>query len=205
MDRVPLLDQLVRDGLAIAPTARVEIAERAGRAGATATGRSCRSWARTSARARRCGRACMCSTATSWPGSTPTSATSSRASCTGWSVRCCASRGSSTSRASTGGRSARETSCFAEGGGRVTELMARPLINLFFPELSGHHPAAVRRVRRPPRAAGVGAVLHRLQRRDRPADRHPGGGRACPRSARSTWSAGSIATSRWATCRRWRT
>ena len=26
---------------------------------------------------------------------------------------------------------------FAEGGGRVTELMARPLINLFFPELSG--------------------------------------------------------------------
>ena len=25
----------------------------------------------------------------------------------------------------------------AEGGGRVTELMARPLINLFFPELSG--------------------------------------------------------------------
>jgi glycosyltransferase involved in cell wall biosynthesis len=26
---------------------------------------------------------------------------------------------------------------FPEGGGRVTELMARPLINLFFPELSG--------------------------------------------------------------------
>ena len=25
----------------------------------------------------------------------------------------------------------------SEGGGRVTELMARPLINLFFPELSG--------------------------------------------------------------------
>jgi len=28
-------------------------------------------------------------------------------------------------------------SLMAEGGGRVTELMARPLINLFFPELSG--------------------------------------------------------------------
>jgi nucleotide-binding universal stress UspA family protein len=29
------------------------------------------------------------------------------------------------------------TGLVAEGGGRVTELMARPLINLFFPELSG--------------------------------------------------------------------
>ncbi|MEO8251758.1 MAG: glucosyl-3-phosphoglycerate synthase [Chloroflexota bacterium] len=29
------------------------------------------------------------------------------------------------------------TTLYAEGGGRVTELMARPLINLFFPELSG--------------------------------------------------------------------
>jgi nucleotide-binding universal stress UspA family protein len=29
------------------------------------------------------------------------------------------------------------TTLVAEGGGRVTELMARPLINLFFPELSG--------------------------------------------------------------------
>ena len=29
------------------------------------------------------------------------------------------------------------TALVAEGGGRVTELMARPLINLFFPELSG--------------------------------------------------------------------
>ena len=34
-------------------------------------------------------------------------------------------------------RPIREGGLLAEGGGRVTELMARPLINLFFPELSG--------------------------------------------------------------------
>ena len=37
------------------------------------------------------------------------------------------------------------------GGGRVTELVARPLINLFYPELSGDDPAAGRRVRGAPR------------------------------------------------------
>ncbi len=76
----------------------------------TGTARSCRRPAATSARARRCGRASTCSTATSWPGSTPTSATSSRDSSTACSARCWTSRGSSTSRASTSGRSARATS-----------------------------------------------------------------------------------------------
>ena len=37
-----------------------------------------------------------------------------------------------------------------EGGGRVTELVARPLMSLLFPELTPLVPAALRRVRRPP-------------------------------------------------------
>ena len=91
---------------------------------------------------------------------------------------------------------------FAEGGGRVTELMARPLINLFFPELSGIIQPLAGRVRRAPRAAravpfftGYGVEIGLLIDIAR-------GGRACRRSARSTSSGGSIATSRSPTCRR---
>ena len=53
------------------------------------------------------------------------------------------------------------------GGGRVTELVARPLINLFYPELSGMIQPLVGRVRRAPVAARVDPVLHRLRGRDR--------------------------------------
>ena len=41
----------------------------------------------------------------------------------------------------------------AHEGGRVTEVMARPLLNLHFPLLAGLHPAAGGRVRRPARPA----------------------------------------------------
>ena len=49
----------------------------------------------------------------------------------------------------------------ARGGGRVTELTARPLLNLFY-----------RRVRRPPGGAGEAAILMRLRCGNWPADRH---------------------------------
>ncbi len=116
-------------------------------------------------------------------------------------ARCCASRGSSTSRASTSGRSARATSSSSEGGGRVTELMARPLINLFFPELSGIiQPLAGEYAGRRallesvPFYTGysveIGLLIDILEA--------PGS----PPSGRWTWSGASTATSRWATCRR---
>ena len=77
----------------------------------------------------------------------------------------------------------------ANGGGRVTELVARPLLSALRPELSVPAAAAGRRVRGHPRTADVAAVRARLRRRDRPADRHlrpartrrdrPGQPRAC--------------------------
>ena len=63
------------------------------------------------------------------------------------------------------------------GGGRVTELVARPLINLFFPELSGLIQPLVRRVRRAAGAARGDPVLHRLRGRDRAPHRRRGAGR----------------------------
>ena len=57
------------------------------------------------------------------------------------------------------------------GGGRVTELVARPLINLFYPELSGMIQPLSGRIRRPPLAARDDPVLHRLRRGDRPPHR----------------------------------
>ena len=57
------------------------------------------------------------------------------------------------------------------GGGRVTELVARPLINLFFPELSGYiQPLAGEYAGRRD-APGADPVLHRLRGRDRPPHR----------------------------------
>ena len=75
------------------------------------------------------------------------------------------------------------------GGGRVTELVARPLINLFYPELSGMiQPLAGEYAGR--RALlEIDPVLHRLRGRDRPshrrrrAARHRGAGPGRPRAA----------------------
>ena len=63
------------------------------------------------------------------------------------------------------------------GGGRVTELVARPLINLFYPELSGLIQPLSGRVRRTPIAARVDPVLHRLRGRDRAPHRRRRTGR----------------------------
>ena len=45
-----------------------------------------------------------------------------------------------------------------DGGGRVTELTARPLLNLFYPDLAGGPPAVGRGGRGPPHAARAPAV-----------------------------------------------
>ena len=58
-----------------------------------------------------------------------------------------------------------------DDGGRVTEICARPLINLFYPELAGFvQPLAGEAAGRTEALRRV-ALLHRLRRRDRPADR----------------------------------
>ena len=63
------------------------------------------------------------------------------------------------------------------GGGRVTELVARPLINLFYPELSGLIQPLAGEYAGPPDAARGDPVLHRLRGRDRPPHRRRGAGR----------------------------
>ena len=87
------------------------------------------------------------------------------------------------------------------GGGRVTELVARPLINLFYPELSGFIQPLAGRVRRP---------AERCSRRSRssPATRSRSAtsstspsGSGSRASARSTSSGGSIATRSSRACR----
>ena len=91
-----------------------------------------------------------------------------------------------------------------DGGGRVTELLARPYLNLHFPELAGFRQplageiAATRSLLRAPPLPG------RLRHRDRDADR-----RATARSASSGWRRSTsararTATSRSPTCRGWR-
>ncbi len=64
-------------------------------------------------------------------------------------------------------------------GGRVTELVARPLLNLHFPRAGRLHPAAGRGDRDPPRPLRAPLGPGRLRGRDRDADR-----RARPRRAR---------------------
>ena len=80
------------------------------------------------------------------------------------------------------------------GGGRVTELVARPLLNLHWPELAGVVQPLAGRVRGPPRAAGAAAVPDRLRRRARAAGRRPAAGRAATRSPRSTCPGARTAT-----------
>ena len=63
------------------------------------------------------------------------------------------------------------------GGGRVTELTARPLLAALLSRAGRRPPAAGRRDRRAPRAARAAAVLHRLRGRDRAAARRRTRGR----------------------------
>ena len=60
----------------------------------------------------------------------------------------------------------------ANGGGRVTELVARPLLAVAATRTELPAAAAGRRIRRHPRAADLGAVRAGLRRGDRAADRH---------------------------------
>ena len=91
----------------------------------------------------------------------------------------------------TGARSARPTAASsAAGGGRVTELTARPLLSAFFPELAGVRPAARRRGGRAARVLRAAPVRHRLRGRDgdaaaraRRARRHRRDGAGGPRRA----------------------
>ena len=80
------------------------------------------------------------------------------------------------------------------GGGRVTELVARPLINLFYPELSGFIQPLAGEYAGRRSLLETAALLHRLRGRDRPPDRRRRAGSASRASARSTWSGGSTAT-----------
>ena len=82
-------------------------------------------------------RACRSRAGTSSCSPTRTPPTSRSTSSTGRSARCSRTPASSSSRPPTGGPSSRGGSQIPDGGGRVTELMAKPLINLFYPELAG--------------------------------------------------------------------
>ena len=79
-------------------------------------------------------------------------------------------------------------------GGRVTELVARPLISLLYPRLAGIVQPLVGRVRRPPRGARGGAVRAGLRRRPRAAHRRLGPLRHRRPSPRSTSACASTAT-----------
>ena len=87
------------------------------------------------------------------------------------------------------------------GGGRVTELVARPLINLFFPELSGLIQPLSGEYAGAALAAGAAPVLHRVRGGDRPPDRCRGAGGARAAWGRWTWSGGCTATRSSRGCR----
>ena len=72
---------------------------------------------------------------------------------------------------------ARGDSTHAAGGGRVSEILVRPMISLFYPELAGDPPAALRRIRGTTRPAGITPLPHRLWRGNRPPDRSRAGWR----------------------------
>ena len=102
------------------------------------------------------------------------------------SARCCRTARSRWSRGSTTGRCATANALLPAGGGRVTELVARPLLNLHWPELAGVVQPLAGRVRRPARPARAAAVPDRVRRRARAAHRHPRASPAWTRSRRST-------------------
>ena len=139
---------------------------RAGRARVSSRStKSSRSSPADRARATRSGSRCTRATATSSAGSTPTSATSGRTSSPGCSSRC----SPIPTIGFVKGYYRRPLLGEPTGGGRVTELMARPVISALFPHLARVRAAAGRRVRGPARAARDGAVRRGVGRRDRPA------------------------------------
>ena len=57
------------------------------------------------------------------------------------------------------------------GGGRVNELVARPLLNMYFPELAAVRQPLAGEIAARRSALSAHAVRHRLRRRDPAADR----------------------------------
>ena len=86
------------------------------------------------------------------------------------------------------------------GGGRVTELVARPLINLFFPRAVGLHPAALRRVRGPPSTSSRSRSSPATPSRSATSSTSPSAS-ASTASARSTSTSASTATRSSRACR----
>ena len=84
----------------------------------------------------------------------------------------------------------------ADGGGRVTELMAKPLLNLFYPELAGFVQPLAGEFAARRDVLQQRPVLHRLRRGDRHADR-----RASTRSAWTRWPRWTSAPGRTGTSR----
>ena len=199
MERYPLLDELlVIDSESTDDTAR---SPRPRARASSSTPTSCRATARTAARARRSGRPCTRRPATSSRGRTRTSATGTTRMVYG-------TLGPLLVEPRIGyvkgyyQRPIVEGGVLKEGGGgRVTELVARPLINLFFPELSGYiQPLAGEYAGRRD-AARADPVLHRLRGRDRPPHRPRRAARPRgPRPGRPRAS-GSIATRSSRACR----
>ena len=62
---------------------------------------------------------------------------------------------SPSSRATSGARSSVGDTTHPDGGGRVTELLARPYLNLHFPELAGFRQPLAGEIAADARAAGV--------------------------------------------------
>ena len=85
------------------------------------------------------------------------------------------------------------------GGGRVTELMARPLINLHVPQLAGFSQPLAGEVAARRDAARAAVVPGRLRRRDRHAHRRAARGRPRPSRPGATSACARTATSRCAT------
>ena len=92
-----------------------------------------------------------------------------------------------------------------DGGGRVTELTARPLLNLFYPDLAAVEQPLAGRDRGAARAARAAPVRDRLRRRHRAADRRLPSRRPRRRLPRSTSTCARTPTSRCVISGRWRT
>ena len=176
-------------------------AEVATRAGATVH-RSrdvAEAWARTRARARRCGSPCWSRPVTSWCSWTRISPGGARISSPGCSGRCWIppSRRCWSRPATTGAVDG------PVGGGRVTELVARPLLNLWWPELAvvaqplaGEWAASRSLLETLPFRSGTASSW--------PCSSTPRGDTGPVRSPRSTWESARTGTSQTRTSRSWR-
>ena len=113
------------------------------------------------------------------------------------SGRWCASRGVASSRPSTAGPSSRAAFRWPRAADASTTWLARPALELFYPELAGVRQPLAGEVAARRELLGRAAVRHRLRRRDRDADRRLARGRPATGSPRSISTSIATATSRW--------